>query len=528
VGTGKSVQTKKLLEMAYLRGWKVIDLADLGRLENVFYSLPNEATWMYDRFFETMRKWKKKKQQLFLYKEGKLKKEEVYPWAPQTFPVECFIPAVPETTERLPSVFKPFRILFRDLELEEVRILLGKLTRDQSEAVDHVWYGLPASRKFEDFMSRLEDLVADSRVRIKKKRYEICDDKQSYSLFKKADRLNQLGIISDDKNDPLLLHLDDIMKDTKTISSFSFFNVRDDNVIYLLYGFLLRKIYAMRDEQIRGFWTYPELAIGIREIQNIAPSRGQTGSFTYEGQRISTESLIKISREPRDVKIRIIADSQDPGAINPTVRGKFTTIHIFRVNRKTLTQLEDLLYIDRKTYNNIQNVGPGFHAVRIVPNEKNIRDKTGLHYPILMKPPRSWCKKPEDLFFKIWQERGYEFKTWKFEEIVSRLVVESNKEMEEKEALTFPQEAKKEMVLKLIIRAFEQRIEKTVPSINTLMEDETLKLLGIPKGVICSVVEELTAAGRVTRVKRGRSWKCTLVDPPPSVVVPAAQPPIII
>lgn len=518
-GSGKSTELESLMEIAYRKGnTKVIDLCDLSRLENVFKSLASEDEWMYERAIKTLRRFSKRRKKLRrLFQQvdsGKMKLRDAFPWEATAYPVECYIPAVADTPHSLPEIFKPFRIRFHELSLQEIKILLGKLSKDQGEVVEYVYDSLPATRTFTEFIERLKDIVVDSRVKVNKKTYEICDNKQGLSLLKKVDRLNQLGIIVDDKDDPLILDLDKIMKDTRTITCFSFFNIEDENIIFLFYGYLLRKIYSLRAKRLSGTWQYPEAVVGAREIHLLAPARAQLSSYAYEGQKISAENLRKIFREPRDVKLRIIGDSQDPGAIDPAVRGKFTTILIFRVSKVTLDKITDFVYVDQKTYRNIQNANAGIHAVRSIPKEGNWKDRSGFHYPCISLPPRALCKNPERLFFKIWAEKGKPFVDWKgqFKENETMIMFEKIKHEEKRNLLQ--DDLLNNDRAKLVMMALNNLKTRSVEKARHLLQDDVLKTMNWDLKQLMRVLEHMVAKGQISMEVNGKGYRIKALDQP--------------
>jgi energy-coupling factor transporter ATP-binding protein EcfA2 len=533
-GSGKSTELNALLEIAFRQKKKTIDLCDFGRLENLFKALPNEDRWMYERAIKILKRFSKKRKNLRrLFKRissGEIKLEDAFPWKPEAYKVECFIPAASGTPDHIPNIFKPFRIRFHELSIMEIKILLGKLTRDQSDAVDYIFDMLPEPRTFKSFVETVRRVTVDCKVKINKKCFEICDSKQALSLYKKVDRLHQLGILTDDKEDPLILDLDAILKDTGTITCFSFFNIDDENLCFLLYGYLLRKIYKMRTDQLSGRWQYPPLVIGIREIHLLAPARSQMSSYAYEGQKISCENLCKIFREPRDIKLWVVGDSQDPLQINPMIRSKFKTLLIFQVSKATLDRITEFVYVDHKSYKNLQNAQIGIHAIRSIPQEGNWKNRTGFHYPMCSLPPRSLCKNPERLFFKEWEDRGLPFIDWKDKFKANKTLIEWEKTKPEEE--TRDQPTLRELKIfeqnsTLVLRALNEYKDHKVDRAVQLLEDPVLQALKWNKQELLRILYTMAKANPplIYMEKNGRAWRIRAVDQPTAQVLTSTAAP---
>lgn len=482
-GTGKSVNTRWIAEYFYDQGLKILDIYDEGRLENVFMHFPNKNPGMYDLFMT----WCK----------------QPFPFESEGFPVECFIPVSPGIPGKLPIIFKPFTIAFEDLSKQEFSILLGRLSAPQTELISLIWDNL-GKQSFENFISTTQDFIADGRIKVNNNIVNVCDDRLGLSVLQKVDRLNKLGLISDRKN-PLNLDLKKIMRDSGTISCFSFAFLSSPNVRHLLWGYLFRKIYTLRINQL--YWQYPEMAIIHREIQNNAPARGKRSSLSFEGQGISLEFIKKIIAEPRDIKIRLVADSQDPMKIDSDVRKGFSTKYIFQIDLAVLNSLIQQFWLDQKTYVGIQYLGLGQFALKIKPQYVNPMNRKGIQFPCMNPPPRSWCKSPDDLFFKIWKEHGLEFSNWKFVKPQSIIRIKKITSEEKQEVVKLSTEKLYDYFGKMI-----QVVVEKNPGINIaeIAKDPLVKRMNWSRVYVYSIVERLlsTSPPGLKRVREGRSWRC--------------------
>ena len=438
-GMGKSVHLHETGERFYKRGSKIIGLNDdEGRFEYLFYAFPGRDD-MWKHFCQTQLHWGNVKvSDWLLIKEGKKTFEDVFPWKPETYPVECYIPALPGKYS-YPSVFKPFTISFSSLSLYEFKILLGKITTKQSRTVDLAWSRMKVNKvgkTFENFIQILKGFISNRKIQAEDMEYNICESEDGLDLLIKIEKVWQLGLIST-KEDPYNLNLARIMWDTKTISGFSFFNISDGNVRYVLYGWLLRRIRDVRNKALLGKVMFPELCLLIHELQDIAPARGQEETYSVEGQRISTAQLVKLAKKPRDIKVRIHADTQNPLSLWKPLRESFSTTFIFRCDRAVVDSIRALTYFDDATYIGLQRSKTGVHCVKSAPTGG--RDYSGVNFPMLSLPPTSMCKTPDDLFRVEWERYGGEFTDWDFE-VPETLITIKKARSKEKKALSTRQQ----------------------------------------------------------------------------------------
>lgn len=493
-GTGKSVHTKSCAEKFYngipeeqIPPHKIIDIYDEGRLENCFYAFENPDDWMF---------------KLRKYRTGE--PNEI--WNPQAYPFECYIPVCPTTPKKLPSMFKPFKIAFNNLDEAEFQILLGTLSSYQKSVITLAWDQINPNTTFQEFINLMKDLVSDTKLKIENKVIDICDDRTGIIILQKINKLNKLGLISD-KADELSLNLDKVMRDKETITSFSFTFLEDQNIRHLLWGYLFRRIYYLRMK--KKYYQYPDLALIHRELQNNAPARGKKSSLSYDGQGISLEFIKKIIAEPRDVGVRLIADSQDPLKIDSDVRKGFTTRFIFRTDQAIVNSLCNQFWLDDKTRRGIQSQQIGVWTLKGIPEPHNPMNKYGIQHKCTFPPPLSWCKKPGDLLFKIWKSKGLAFNTWSFKKAKSIISVKILTKKEKKEILTFKQKSLYEhylSILKVVIGA------NPGISIKELSMDPLIKQM--PWGnytTVNRIVEQMCQEAKLTRAKRDkRTWALNL------------------
>ncbi len=491
-GTGKSVNTKFCAELFYEEGYKIIDIYDEGRFENCFYFFSNEDTWMFD-----LRK----------KRTGNSKEK----WTPRGYPTECYIPVCPTIPKKLPALFKPFKIAFGDLKVSELIILLGNLSSSQKAVIALAWDQINKKNSFEDFIDVIRDLISNTKIKIDSKIMDVCDNRTGITILQRLNNLNQLGIISH-KKDPLALDLNKIMKDKDTITCFSFAFLEDQNIRHLLWGYLFRKIYTLRLKY--QYYQYPPLVIVHREIQNNAPARGKKSSLSYEGQALSLEFIKKIIAEPRDVGIRLFADSQDPLKIDSDVRKGFTTRFIFRMDWAIVTSLTNQFWLDPKTIRGIQSQPMGVWTLKGVPEAHNPMNRYGIQHKCTFPPPRSLCKKPNDLLFKIWAAKKLPFNKWNFKKPKTLITIKKLSQEEIAGVENFKERSIYDYYFSLI-----ELVVGDNPglSIRELADDPIIKKM--PWGDYTSVnriVDKMCQETKLLRTKRdGRTWALNLPKPEP-------------
>ena len=390
-GMGKSTQNKKWMEWFFAEmGFKCVDLYDEFRLENAFYALPSPEPFRYDNFIKVICSW---------YRCTPDFAREAFPWKSRAFPCELLFPALRGRDLKVPAFFKPFRISYSALSSHEFKILLGRLSPDQEGIISDL------RRSCKSLSTFVAKLVSKDFSRAS---LQYCAKQDYIDLVKRIDNLLRDGFVCDDE-DPLALDLTKILRDTETITSFSMFNVEDQNLMFLIYGVILKGIWETKKREVNRYNPFPETVINIRELQDIAAARGQAAMFAYEGQGIVSKVLLDIQRKPRDIKIRLYCDSQNPASISKPVRSAFGTTGLFQLDIVQLRAITELIYLDPKTELGVQTARVGVSAVKVKPGEVFDGDRTGVHYPMIHLPPESWPKAPDDSFFIEWRKAGGSF-----------------------------------------------------------------------------------------------------------------------
>lgn len=517
-GSGKSVHVHETGERFYRRGCKLIGINDDdGRFEYLFYHFKGRPE-IWHHFCKTQLEWGNvSKDDWEKIKKGEKYFYELFPWEPESFPCECYIPAVPGTPGRLPSIFKPFTIAFSKLALTELKLLLGKLTPKQSRTIDLVWDRMKGREKtFDAFIALSKEYVGDRRIEVDDVQSNVCEADEGFDILLKLDRLHQLGVISS-RDNPLDLKLDKIMRDVKTITAFSLFNIEDGNIRYGIYAFLLRRIRRLRSKQLFGHWMYPELNLLIHELQEMAPAVGFEDPYSAEGQKICRIQLARLMKQPRDIFLRVHADSQNPASVYKPVRESFQTTFIFRCERSVLENIRSLVWFHDAAYIGLQRSKVGIHACKSAPTGG--KDYTGVNYPLMSIPPRSMVKTPDDLFKVVWDANGGTYNTWQFIRPDSILKIKKIQKEKLKDVPTVKERRIYEFYGKLVTKALKQNpgISVTELTDHPVIKDPDLQL-DISLEVLGMILRYLEGQGKVKRIpdeKDGRILRCHLVDKVP-------------
>lgn len=135
-----------------------------------------------------------------------------------------------------------------------------------------------------------------------------------------------------------LLNLDDVMRDTETITriSQSKMNAEFDQLVVVAY--ILDRIWDLRWKN----YHYEPMAMWLRELWEIAP-HGMARRDHDEREEAVLENIVrrlkKMQRKPRDIQTHIIADTQEPNDIEKSVRRKFNRYVVYSSNDSTLSNI---------------------------------------------------------------------------------------------------------------------------------------------------------------------------------------------
>lgn len=411
MGTGKSTRLKRMAEDEHNAGNCVIDLCDWGRFENACYAIPNYHSGLYDKFNYIITSWDKK--------------AEPVSFKAKYFPVTVYVPAVKGIQKTLPNFFQPFRIIFQELTFHEFIILCGFSGNETAvEILELSWSSKKKHDTFEDYVKRTIRMAGYGSLIVKvgdESSFEVnTAERRSFApLLRKLRALWDSGLICDE-GDELALRIDDIMRDKSKIHSFSTAYIEDVRIPFLIYGFLLRRIFSLRLKQAE---KYPNLAVCIREVQKIAPNWAE-----FEGQNISRSNLRAIIRECRDLKLWLYMDTQDPRDLDRSLLSKIYTWYIFNSDKVVVDWLGKYFWIPDSVANAIPRLTIGMCCTKF---------KT-IHVPTIYPPPLSLVKAYDEQFVVVWEKLKGGYKDWNIEFVDTDDII----------SFTIPEKAPKEKLSK--------------------------------------------------------------------------------
>lgn len=376
-GFGKSTKLRERCEYSFEQGRVCIDLYDAGRLENSFYALKNPYTGIYQSY-----KWKW---------DTMCPNNNVTVPIPKEFPTEVLFPAVSGIDEDLPDIFTPFRIPIDDMTIDELHILLGgHITERGRSLLETAWLTLQlgGNISLEGLISTVLDYATKGYAVFNETKVPMANMTIATPLLRSLAELQRLNILCTTK-DEYALNLDKVMRDKSKIHSFTMRYMPRLEYRYLLYGWICSKLHSLRLKN-----NYPELALFIREMHNLAPAKA-----LYEGQAISRKYIVDLASEGRDLLMRIYFDTQYFNKIHLELRRNPQVYHIFHM------EIGDLLETNKR----FKFEPSVLHATAGYPigmcTSKNWKQRSPECF-MLYEPPRSWIKKPKDDFISIWKKQG--------------------------------------------------------------------------------------------------------------------------
>jgi hypothetical protein len=387
IGSGKSTRLKRFAEQYFEEGHCVIDLCDFGGFENACYALPNMSHEVFNHF------------NAILLASGK---QPVY-FQPRAYPMIMYIPATRGIENTMPNFFRPFRIAFQTLEFNEFITLCGFQSGDvASELLEMAWASKPPNEGFEDFVKRAIEMCGYGSLQVEiegRSRFEVqTAEKRSFPpLLRKLKVLWDVGLICDE-GDPLALDLNALMLDTKHIHAFSMGYIDRLDIPYLIYGYIIRRMYNLRKNPRNH---YPKMSLIAREAQKLAPYQVE-----FPGQEISRACIRAICRECRHLSLWLYLDTQDHIQLDYDVRRRVFSWYIFLSDKLIVDSLRKIFYLKDTVAYAIPKLPVGLCA---------IQHKTYAGVPALYLPPLSHVKAYQEKFLELWDRRGTGMKTWDIE-----------------------------------------------------------------------------------------------------------------
>jgi hypothetical protein len=386
VGSGKSTRLKRFAEYRIEQGTNcVLDLNDYGGFEGACYALPNTNREVWENFNAVM------------MASG----NQPMRFVGRAYPTIQYVPATRGVPTRLPVFFRPFRIAFQTLEFDEFITLCGFQRGEvATEILELAWLSRPHGERFENFIRRAVEMCATGSIRVRiraDKDLEVpTAERRSFPpLLRKLKVLWDLNLLCDE-GDPLALDLHEMLMDTHNIHSFSMAWIDRLDVPFLIYGYLIRRIYNLRKNPQN---RYPNLYMIVREAQKLAPYQ-----MEFDGQEISRACLRALARECRHLSTWIYLDTQDQSSIDPILRRQVFTWYIFMSDKVVIDLLRGLFYMADTVAHAIPKLPIGFCA---------IHHRTYSGVPSVYLPPLSHVKAYSEKFLELWTQRHGVWKDFK-------------------------------------------------------------------------------------------------------------------
>ncbi len=283
-GSGKSNFSQFLLTRRYGRE-KLIDLYGDIRCEGFLYSLKEDDKQLIKRI-ETL-------------SDGNLE--------PRSFPNQCIIPCgkMLNFFSKLPKNIDVCSFDVKEFRLSNLSLLAD--SEASKTAIDYLLYskGDMDILQVQHYLETTEDKEVQKNTK--------------HKLLRTIARYLSSGMFN--PNFPKI-NMEKILKDKKTITSFSAFTLEDTSEIALFHGMLLQSIISAKQKRKI---KHP-ITIYIRECHNLLLSKfNNAPQFSY------TTSLIdKLLRQGRSLNIKMLLDSQRYRDLIPSIRSNLGIIFMLR------------------------------------------------------------------------------------------------------------------------------------------------------------------------------------------------------
>ena len=388
-GQGKTVLSRERLEYYVSQGFCRIALYDWGRFETPFMNFPNPYRYMWDLYCENNRR--------FFHID--IEADYGAKYSPHGFKTLCYVPFTEDMPSRLPSCFRPFRLSFESLSLEEFCVLLGDLTRTSRDLIEIAWAEKSKKMTFHEFVELVITYASQGKISIFIRDEEITsnigDMRGFASLVRSLHSLYRLGLICD-RDDEYALDLDAIMRDKSVTHCFSMAFMENVENAFLIYAYLIRKI---RDLRLKDPSRYPNLFMVVNEAHELCPSE-----IDHAGQTESLYYMKLLLSQPRDIKLWAFLDTQRFKRLDVTIRSSPYTYYVFQSDMREIEELDERFKLADSVKASIKKLPVGVYCI--------IMDRVDV--PVFSAPPLSMCKEHSDDFFKWWRYYGLPYRSYRF------------------------------------------------------------------------------------------------------------------
>ncbi|MFC1648870.1 ATP-binding protein [Nanoarchaeota archaeon] len=341
-GSGKS-NTCEFLATQQVGKVKVIDVYDDGRHENFLYGLPEQSPKL-------------------IYKMLRYSDEQILP---RTYQSECFMIAGNrlQYIKKLPANIQVVSLDEDTLNISDLYYLLGH--SDSSRALlSQLQFeqGDMSLRELLEFLEQPDDTLKKMGVHFMSK----------YSILRSIKRWIGSGMFSDDFPK---LDIKKVLKDKKTITSFSSYLLEEESQKALFYGLLLKQVLDAK----RWHQTKHRVLVYVREISNFV------GSYSGAEWSMAQKNLLSILREGRDVGVTLLADTQRARDLHPSFRRQFGTIVQMKADLADADTVREVVDVPQGIIRKIPKLKVG---------EGLVLSGSHYYYPCFFLPARHMHKKP--------------------------------------------------------------------------------------------------------------------------------------
>lgn len=330
-GTGQGKSAGKYTEVVdrYNAGYKILDLIDTDKFENIMYDVPQSDNHLI-RIREDM-----DLAPDFTHDDN-LKEPDLEVYHPLTQGVEDKTITENKYGE---SIIRWFTIPASEISKTVFGSMMGEMLTDQQSSDIMSAYDSVDNAKDDWTLADLAEEIRESTI----------EEAVKARIIQKLDQLQSSGFIRD-KSCPYAIDLDDIMMDTEVITSFSQAYIRDEASRLFVIAWLVDKVYSMR----RWGPDYPKAAVVLSEMHEIVPHNRKTSadSLAEALQKGPLRSRIgKLQLKGRHYDTEVLADTQKSNHLNKNIKEEFNRYVVYNLGQSKLQNLFDYAEgVDKDSY----------------------------------------------------------------------------------------------------------------------------------------------------------------------------------
>ena len=359
-GSGKTASRFTITEDRIAAGHKVVDLVDMFKAENAMYDIESRNANL-DRIREDAG--------VDVGFEGNYDPPEIEVLLPLTH--ELADSELPYDTEAEEFTAKPFVIPASELTYRQLVMLLPHTTKTQENYLRSA-HQILTERDSDWTLRDVSETV---------RKHTNASESVADRIERALETAQSKSFIRDEESD-YCLNWQEIMRDERTVTSFSVYMLREKSDKLAITSWLLDSLYQARLDLLRehAVEKYPPLTVSIGEAHKVAPRQKaeQDAEATIEGDMIDTFSeLIALMRH---VNMEILADTQKfKQQLSSSVSSLFHRVFAFA------GQKPDIKKVFRTR---VDDTNPAETVATFDPGKCALVSGDGYSMPIQMLPPR--------------------------------------------------------------------------------------------------------------------------------------------